>query len=356
MKQDYYKILELDKNATDEDIQKQYRKLVFQYHPDKNPGNKEAEEKLKKINEAYSVLSDKQKRNNYDTTGSAEGFGGFGGNSGSQGYHQDFGFNMEDIFDMFTGGGRDKRREEVNRNIEEKCHITFNESYTGKNVNLSFKKKLKCEGCNGTGSKSQKKTTCKMCAGRGVVNSSIGGFFSVAVTCHQCHGEGKENLDPCHNCNGSGGVLKPVTVQVKIPAGIENSNKIRVMGEGHTGVNGEKNGDLFLYVSVGNSDTFTRNGRDLITELSISLKDLLLGSEIPIKLPNDEIYKLKIQECHNPNDNITVKNLGFKDINKSSVGDLIIKLKIKMPKKLNTSQKEMLNKIFNSDESTNSWW
>ncbi|OED45765.1 hypothetical protein AB836_00045 [Rickettsiales bacterium (ex Bugula neritina AB1)] len=354
MSKDYYSVLEINKSASDEEIQKQYRKLVFKYHPDKNPGNKEAEEKLKKINEAYDVLSNPQKRKNYDTTGNPEGSHGFGGDGGHY-YSNMGGFNVEDIFDMFTGGGK-KNHQEVNLNIEKQSTITFNESYTGKNINLSFEKKLKCETCNGSGSRSNRKSNCRMCAGRGVVNSSIGGFFSVNITCNKCNGEGKENIDPCNSCRGTGGVLKNVTIQVKIPAGIENGSKIRVVGEGHVGVNGERNGDLFLHVYVKSSDKFYREGRNLIIKLPVELRNMLLGGTITIPLPNGENHNLTIKECQNFNKNIIVKNLGFKDINRSLTGDLIIIPEIIIPKNLTEKQKEILKHFFEEQEKNSSWW
>lgn len=357
--EDYYKTLGVEKTATIDEIKKQYRKLALKYHPDRNPNNKkEAENNFKKINQAYEVLSDPQKRQNYDYGGSGEGFdfdfgsqqGGFnfkdftGGQQGS--------FNFDDIFkDVFGGFGQ--RSSSRGSDVEEHIHLTFEESYTGKSTIITLKKKVVCDTCSGSGSKNGKTQTCSRCGGSG--RTPLMGHY-ISQSCNVCNGTGEVIRDACDKCGGAGVEKKNVEVKVDIPAGVENNMKLRFPGYGNSGKKNQTNGDLLLQCSVGTHKTFTRKESDLHMNLEVNLRDIILGAKIPIVLPNKKTYNLDIISGHSPSKEIRVSGLGFPQINSRQVGALIITLQLKIPKKLNEEQKDAFEKFITSLEKSHSWW
>jgi molecular chaperone DnaJ len=361
MKENYYDILGVSKNATPEEIKQQFRKLALKYHPDRNKDNlKEAEEKFKKINEAYEALSDPQKKKQYDTFGTTDSNNGGGGFDFSDfsGFGQQGGsFNFEDIFkDMFGGGFGGQQRSTTGEDVEETITLTFDEAYTGKNTKIKIKKNIGCGQCNGTGSKNNKQQTCNNCNGSGVVRSSIMGMY-MSQTCNKCGGNGSVIKDPCEKCHGYGIEKKLTEVDLDIPAGVENNMKLRFSGLGHSGKNGKNPGDLILHCYVTTSKIFTRKDYDLCMNLNVSLKDVLYGNKINVTLPGNKKVEINIpagQEIHKP---LKITGLGFHQINSRNIGSLIITFHLDLPKKLTASQKELLDKFFDSlDEKKSSWW
>lgn len=356
MKEDYYNIMELNPNATQEEIKSQFKKLVLKYHPDKctDPNKKkEVEEKFIKIKKAYEVLSDPKKRKQYDTMGTtdenAQNFGGF-----------DFNFNgdemnFEDIFkDMFGGfssGGN--KSERGNKNIEISLNLSFEEAYSGVKKNINLKKKVSCDSCHGSGSSSGKKQTCGSCGGSGTTPTSFMGLY-ISKTCGNCNGSGEVIRDPCNKCNGSGIEKKNVDITLDIPAGVDNNMKLCFKGYGNSSKYG--NGDLIVNFSIENHKIFTRKENDLLMNLNITIKDLILGKKTSILLPDNRSISIEILPGHSPNEKIKVSRMGFKTINSNSHGSLLINLILEIPKKLNSNQKELFEKFFNSLESNNNWW
>ena len=272
MSQDLYETLGVSKGASDSEIKKAYRKLAMKYHPDKNPGDKSAEQKFKEATNAYDVLKDPGKRQQYDTFGSTDGpRGGFDG-FGSGGFESS---SFSDIFNEFfgdTGGRRSTGRSAQNRgsDLRYNLEVSLEEAYNGAEKEISFSCASKCSSCKGTGSSSNKAAeSCSSCNGAGKVRMQQG-FFIVEKTCHDCGGSGKTIADPCRICNGSGRTEKQKTLKVKIPSGIEEGNKIRLDGEGEIGVRGAKAGDLYIYVSVKSHDFFRRQGSALYCSIPVT--------------------------------------------------------------------------------------
>ncbi len=294
-KRDYYEVLGLKKGAGDDEIKKAFRKMAMKYHPDKNPGNKEAEEKFKEINEAYSVLSDPDKKSKYDRFGFAgvdpNAGGGFGGGSGFGGFGGAGGF--EDIFDMFGGmfgggfGGGQQRRNngpKKGRDLQKAITITFEEAAFGCKKELEINKYVACPTCKGEGTKpGTSKKTCPKCGGSGQISqmqrTPFGQFQSV-TQCDQCGGTGQINETPCEDCRGTGKVRKTVKISVDIPGGVDNESVIPIRGQGEPGVNGGPNGDLYIVISVKPHKVFKRNGSDLYLDIPISFDQAALGAEI----------------------------------------------------------------------------
>jgi molecular chaperone DnaJ len=356
MKEDYYEILGVSKNATPEELKQQYRKLALKYHPDRNTNDKKnAEEKFKKINQAYEVLSDPQKKQQYDNFGTADGnqnFNGFDFGGGQTG-----GFNFEDIFkDVFSGFGGGGATSRKAPDIEEAVSLTFEESYTGKQILMNVKKNVSCTGCNGSGSRNGKTQTCSSCNGSGHVRTSVMGLY-MSQSCGRCHGEGSVIKDPCDRCHGSGIEKKISEVKVDIPAGVENYMKLRFPGLGNGGKKTQQNGDLILQCNVGSSKTFKRIDNDLHLIIDVTLKDIILGANLPVILPNKKTVEVIIPNGHSPAKEIRMNGLGFPQINSRSVGALIIALNLKLPKKLNDDQLKLFENFMDSlDKKTSSWW
>ena len=368
---DYYAILGVDKNASDEEIKKAYRKMAKKWHPDANPNNrKEAEEKFKEVGEAYSTLSDPQKRRMYDQFGSAaangnysgfngfNGFnGGFGGFGGGNYTYSTSGFGFDDVVDDFVssifGGGFGRSSRTSNPNSPRKGNdlrynvdVTFEEAFTGTHKEIVVNKNEKCDTCHGTGAKPGTSVqTCSKCHGTGKVKKaqSLAGFATIqtVVACDECRGTGKVIPNPCETCKGKGTVRKQVTLNVEIPAGINDDQTLVVQGKGEPGVNGGPYGDLYVTVRVKKSNIFTRNGDNVECIIPITITQATLGANIKVPTVTGEEEEFTIPDGTQSGTKFTLKNKGFKKIHSNSSGDLIFTVQVQTPKKLTKEQREL---------------
>jgi molecular chaperone DnaJ len=351
-KRDYYDVLGVNKSASPEDIKSAYRKLAVKYHPDKNPGDKSAEEKFKEASEAYGILSDKSKKENYDNFGHAAfenggggqgGFGGFGGFNGS-----DFSDIFEDFFGDFGGGGRrSNRRSSSNRgsDLRYDLSITLEEAYAGKKQNIQFSTSEKCNTCKGNGSKpGHSPDRCTYCGGNGRVRTNQG-FFTVQQTCPQCAGSGEEITNPCNDCNGQGNKQTSKKLAVSIPQGVDDGTRIRLSGKGEAGTRGGANGDLYLFINVKSHELFKRSDENLYFECPISIADAALGTTIEIPTIDGGKAKIKIPEGTQSGKQFRLKGKGMPYMRGSGDGDLFVQINTEVPISLNKEQKELLEKF-----------
>lgn len=347
----YYEILGVSKGASDDEIKSAYRKLAIKYHPDKNKGNKEAEDKFKEATEAYEILRDPQKRSAYDQFGKAgvnAGAGGYGGGFG-QGAYTDFSDifgNFEDIFEGFFGGRRGRgghvhRGSDLRYNLE----ISLEDAAMGKEVKIEVPRNETCSDCNGTGAaKGTTPSTCPDCGGTGQIRRAQG-FFSVTSTCGRCGGRGKIVTNPCKTCHGQGLVEKRRTINIKIPPGVENGSRLKVSGEGEAGPNGGPHGDLYVVTQVRKHPVFERNGSDLIVVKNISISLACLGGEIDVPTIEGKTISLKIPEGTESGQIFRMKGLGIPYIGAYGKGDQHVVVKVTIPKKLSKRQKELLEEF-----------
>lgn len=365
-KEDYYKLLNVNKDASADEMKKSYRKLAMQYHPDRNPNNKEAETKFKAIAEAYEVLSDPQKRAAYDSYGHAAfggggnrggaggGFGGFGQgfNPGSAGFSDMFG----DIFEDLMGGGSGRRSTSFNSrgsDLRYNIEISLEEAFKGKQSKIKFSCATACQTCNTTGSASKKEPEkCSTCGGRGTIRAQQG-FFAIERTCHACNGVGKKIKDPCSSCKGEGRINKEKNLSVSVPAGIEDGNRIRLSGEGEAGVRGGQAGDLYIFVSIKKHSIFERDGADLHCRIPIKMSTAILGGSIEVPCIDNTIVKFTIPEGTQHDAKFRIKGKGMIRMNSKTQGDLYIHIAIETPVKLTDRQKELI-KEFTSLETSGS--
>lgn len=349
-KRDCYEILGISKSATDDEIKKAYRRMAKQYHPDANPGNKEAEDKFKEVNEAYSILSDPDKKSNYDRFGYAgvdpsAGGGGFGG--GFSG-----GFDMGDIFDMFGGmfGGGSSRGSRANApmqgdDVGVRVTIDFNEAVFGCKKDVSFTRTESCGECGGSGAaKGTSAQTCRKCGGRGTITvqkRTPFGMMQSSQACDECGGSGKIIQTPCKECRGNGRVRKNKTLEVNIPAGIDNGQRIALHGQGDSGINGGPAGDLIIQVAVRRHEYFVRDGFNLHLELPITFAQAALGAKITIPTP-DGSGELTIPEGTQSGTTFSVRGKGVPRVNGRGRGDLLVTVSVETPKGLSKKQKDLL--------------
>src|SRR5210317_809705 len=348
-KRDYYDVLGVNKNASPEDIKSAYRKLAVKYHPDKNPGDKAAEDKFKEASEAYGILSDKNKKENYDNFGHAAfengggGQGGFGGFGGS-----DFSDIFEDFFGDFGGGGRrNSRRSSSNRGSDLRYDLAINleEAYSGKKQNIQFSSSDKCTTCKGNGSKPGfSADRCTYCGGNGKVRSNQG-FFTVQQTCPQCSGSGEEITNPCSDCGGSGNKQASKKISVTIPKGVDDGTRIRLAGKGEAGSKGGASGDLYLFVNVHSHDLFKRSDENLFFEFPISFADAALGTTIEIPTIDGGKAKIKIPDGTQNGKQFRLKGKGMPYMRGSGNGDLYVQVNTEVPISLNKEQKALLEKF-----------
>ncbi len=351
-KRDYYDVLGVNKTADSAEMKKAYRKLAMKYHPDKNQGDKEAEDKFKEINEAYEVLSDETKRRNYDQFGhegvNGQGFGGsggYGGFGGSGGFDDIFG----DIFgDMFGGGfgGRPRRRgPERGADIKQRVSITFEEAAFGKKVQVKMNRSEECDECHGSGAKPGTSTkTCPTCNGSGQVQSvqrTPFGNIASTRTCSTCNGEGEVIDSPCTKCHGKGNIRKTKTIEVDIPAGIDEGQMIKLSGQGELGAKGGPRGDLYIEISVKQHQLFTREGYDVYLEMPITFAQAALGDKIQVPTLDGKV-EYDIPEGTQTGTVFRLKSKGIPKLRSSSRGDQYIKVTVEVPKKLNDKQKELI--------------
>lgn len=351
-KRDYYEILGLKKGASDDEIKRAFRKLAMKYHPDKNPGDKKAEEEFKQVNEAYSVLSDPDKKEKYDRFGHAgvDPNAGFGGGGGFGGFGGAGGF--EDIFDMFGGmfggggGGQRRRNGPMKGNdLQKSMTITFEEAAFGTKKDMQISKYVQCETCKGTGAKpGTSKTTCSKCGGSGEIHTmqkTPFGTFQSASPCPDCNGTGQVNEHPCQDCGGSGKVRKTVRIAVDIPAGVDNDSVISIRGQGEPGSNGGPSGDLYVVLNVKKHKLFDRKGQDLWLEIPISFNQAALGDEITVPTLEGKV-SYKIPAGTQPGTVFRLKNKGVKSVRSSRMGDLYVRVILEVPTKLSGKQKKAI--------------
>ena len=357
-KRDYYEVLGLQKGASDEEIKKAFRKMAMKYHPDRNPDDKEAEEKFKEVNEAYGVLSDPDKKSKYDRFGHAgvDPSAGFGGGAGGFGGFGGF----EDIFDMFTGGGGcggfggfggQQRRNNGPRkgaDLQKAISITFEEAAFGCKKEIEISKFVKCGTCNGEGTKpGTSKKTCPVCNGSGQVTSvqrTPFGQFQSVTQCGNCGGTGQVNESPCDDCKGTGKVRKSVKIAVNIPAGVDNESVIPIRGEGEPGTNGGPNGDLYIVLSVKPHKMFKRNGSDLYLEIPISFDQAALGADITVPTLEGKV-SYKVPAGTQPGTTFRLKGKGVRNVRTDKMGDLYVKVNLEVPTKLNHKQKKAIEEM-----------
>lgn len=358
-KRDFYEVLGVSKDASDEEIKKAYRKLAKKYHPDLNPGDKEAEEKMKEVNGAYEILSDKEKRAKYDQFGHAGvdpsyGAGGFSG--GFSGDFGDFG-DLGDIFGSFFGGGfsgggrsSSQRRNAPRRgdDISVRLTLTFEEAAFGCTKDITVTRVEKCSTCNGTGAKAGTQAeTCPTCGGSGQVRTTQRtpfGVFQSSTVCSTCGGKGKIIKTPCETCDGKGYVRKKFTVSVKIPAGINEGQTISVGGQGSAGMNGGPNGDIYVTVTIAPHDIFTRKGSDVLVELPVTFVQATLGATLVVPTIDGKV-EYNLPEGTQPGAVFRLKNRGIQNLHGRGRGDQYIKVNVEIPKNLSKSQKDILKKF-----------
>jgi molecular chaperone DnaJ len=355
MSKDYYNILGIQKGATDDEIKKAFRKKAHEYHPDKKTGD---EAKFKEVNEAYQVLSNKQKRAQYDQFGSDFVNGQAGGQGGFGGFSQGgININMDDLGDMFGGfgdifgfgGGSGRSKGQRNgADMQMALDLSFTEAVFGAEKNLSLRKKVKCGHCKGNlAEPGTKINTCSTCGGSGRVNKvqrTILGNMQVQAVCDDCQGEGKTYEKKCTKCGGSGVVIDNVNLKVKIPAGINDGESIRLSGQGEAGEAGAPAGDLYLRIRVENSKDFVREGYDIKTQKEISFTQAALGDKIEIETIEGKV-KLKIPAGTQSGTIFKIKNKGVVRLQGSGKGDHFVKVRIKTPTTLNRKQKELLKEL-----------
>ena len=362
-KRDYYEVLGVDKNATADDIKRAYRKLAVKYHPDKNPGNKEAEEKFKEAAEAYSVLSDSDKKMKYDQFGHA-GVDGAGPDfSGGFGNLNDI---LNDLFGGAFGGGLGgfsgfgggfgggQRRERVykGRDIRVRVKLTLEEIAKGVEKEISIEKNVPCPDCGGRGARNSSDVkTCPACNGTGQVQRVVNSFLGQTVTystCQQCGGEGKIISNPCHTCNGTGLVRQRETIKVKIPAGVEAGMQMTVQGEGHAAKNNGINGDLLVVIEEQEHPDFRREGSNLLYTKVISIVDAMLGCEVEIPCLDGK-YKVKVEPGTQSGTVVRLRGKGLPSVNSYGTGDLYVKIAVWIPKKLTKDEKALFESMRHND-------
>jgi molecular chaperone DnaJ len=362
-KRDYYEVLGLSKNATDDEIKKAYRRIAIKWHPDRNPGDKEAEEKFKEAAEAYDVLHDPQKRQQYDQFGfeglSGGGFGGFGGG----------GFSMDDIFSMFGdvfgghggfgggfgGFGGGQRAQQRGADLRIKVTLTLQEIATGTTKKFKVKKDIACTHCHGTGAENGSGSeTCPTCHGSGVVTRTTRTMFGMMQTqseCPTCHGEGRVIKNKCHECGGTGVVKGEEVVEIKIPAGVAEGMVVNVPGKGNAGPRGGINGNIQVYIAEEPDDTFVRDGNDVIYNLLLDFPTAVLGGTVEIPTIEGSKVKIKIEPGTQPGKTLRLRGKGLPAVQGygSGVGDLVVNISVYVPKTLSRDEKKAIESLRGSD-------
>lgn len=365
-KRDYYEVLGIDKNASEDEIKKAYRKLAIKYHPDRNPDSKEAEEKFKEAAEAYDVLHDPQKRQQYDQFGfNAPGAGGFGG------FGETGGFSMDDIFSMFGdvfgghggfggfsgfgGEGSRQRPQYRGSDLRLKVKLSLQEIATGVTKKFKVKKDVTCTHCHGSGAENGSKSeTCPTCHGSGVVVKTVRtmlGMMQTQTECPTCHGEGSVIKDKCHQCHGTGVVKGEEIVEIKIPAGVAEGMVVNVPGKGNAGQRNGINGNIQVYIEEEENDTFIRDGQDIVYNLLLDFPTAALGGEVEIPTLEGTRVRIKIDAGTQPGKTLRLRGKGLPAVQGygSGKGDLVVHISVFVPKTLNREEKNMLESLRNND-------
>ncbi|MCU0848108.1 MAG: molecular chaperone DnaJ [Spirochaetes bacterium] len=356
-KRDYYEILGVNKTAGEDEIKQAYRKMALKYHPDRNKGDKESEEKFKEATEAYEILRDPKKRASYDKFGheGVSGFEGFG-----RGAYSDFSdifgdFDFGDIFEGFFGsafGTRSRGRGPRTRrgsDIQYDLSISLEEAASGKEVQIEIPRRETCDACGGTGSAGKSKpVVCPVCNGTGQIRQTQG-FFSITQPCYKCRGEGKIITSPCKVCGGTGLKEKKRTITVKIPAGVESGSRLKITGEGEHTVEGGIKGDLYVVIHVKNHPHFERLGNDIVSVIDVSFSLVCLGGEIEVQTIHGNKAKMKIPAGTENGQVFRLKGNGIPYLGSYGKGDQLVKINIRVPKKLSPRQKELLKEFSKID-------
>jgi molecular chaperone DnaJ len=344
-KRDFYEILGVAKTASEGEMKSAFRKAAMQYHPDRNPGNKEAEARFKELNEAYQHLSDAQKRAAYDR------FGHAAFEQGGGGMNDGFASSMSDIFDDLFGdimgrrGGRGQGGRERGADLKYNLEITLEDAYRGKTANIKMPTSVVCETCNGSGAKTgSKPITCKTCAGHGRVRVQQG-FFAIERTCTSCQGRGQIIENPCDRCTGAGRVVRERALSVNVPAGVEDGTRIRLTGEGEAGARGAGSGDLYIFLSVKPHPFFQRDGADLYCRVPISFVQAALGGEFTVRTLDGGDAKVKIPEATQSGRQLKLRGKGMPILRSRDFGDLYIQAVVETPQNLTRRQRELLQEF-----------
>lgn len=358
-KPDYYETLGVARDADEKALKSAFRKLAMKYHPDKNPGDAEAEHKFKEIGEAYEALKDPQKRAAYDRFGHAAfenggmGGGGFGpGGFGGGGFADIF----EDIFGEMMGGGRSRRSggRERGADLRYNMEISLEEAFTGKTAQIRVPTSVSCDECSGSGAKpGTQPSTCPTCGGNGRVRAAQG-FFSIERTCPQCHGRGQIISDPCTKCSGHGRVDEERSLSVNIPAGIEDGTRIRLAGEGEAGTRGGPAGDLYIFLSVRPHEFFQRDGADLFCKVPISMTTAALGGQFDVSTLDGSQARVKVPEGTQHGKQFRLKGKGMPVLRQPAIGDLYIQVVVETPQSLSRRQRELLEEFESISSKENS--
>jgi molecular chaperone DnaJ len=346
-KRDYYEVLGVSRSANDGELKSAYRKLAMQYHPDRNPGDKKAEEKFKEAAEAYAVLADAGKRSAYDRFGhagvSAASGAGAGFDPETFGDFADILGNMFGFGDLF-GGGRRRGGPQRGADLRYDLEITFAESATGAEPTIQIPRQEPCDTCNGSGAAAgSSPTTCSMCRGQGQVRRQQG-FFTIAVTCPQCRGAGRTIAKPCQTCHGAGRVTQERKIKVKIPPGISDGQQLRLQNEGEAGAGGGPAGHLYVVIHVQEHEFFRREGNHLFCEVPVNFTTLALGGEIVVPTL-DGPERTKVPDGTQTGTTLRLRGKGMPDVNGRGRGDLLVTVQVQTPKKLNKEQRHLLEQL-----------
>jgi len=343
-KADFYTTLGVARDAKAEDLKRSYRKLAMQHHPDRNPGDKGAEAKFKELNEAYDILKDDQKRGAYDRYGHAAFEQGGGGGFQAGGFGAG---GLGDIFDQMFGdmAGRGRGRSRSGADLQTQIEIDLAAAFTGTKTDLRVPTRVRCDACNGTGSEGKTEAaTCGTCRGAGKVQAQQG-FFLIERTCPTCGGAGRLVKNPCKVCQGAGTVARERTLQVAVPAGVEDGTRIRLTGEGEAGPPGASPGDLYVHVAIRQHEIFQRDGANIYCRVPMPMTQAALGSEIEVPVIDGSRAKVKIPAGSQTGDQFRLRGKGFSVLRSQARGDMVIQIAIETPQHLTRRQRELLTEF-----------
>ncbi|UAT42789.1 molecular chaperone DnaJ [Anaplasmataceae bacterium AB001_6] len=353
-KADYYEVMGIDRSASQEEIKKKFRKLALKYHPDKNTDKQTASEKFKEISNAYEVLGDPKKREQYDRFGHADensGFGHQGGFGGTSGFGNDFSEIFEDLFGHSFGGRTNSRRSQKSSaingaDLRYDLNLTLEQAFAGTTIPIKYSTFVKCDNCNARGSTNSSipYKTCSTCNGNGVIHLQQG-FFTVERSCHTCNGTGQTIKDPCTKCSGEGRYKKQKNIDAKIPAGVDNGFKVRIKDAGEAGMRGGSSGDLFLYITVSPSNIFKRQGNNLCCDIPIKMSTAILGGKIESPSIDGGKIRVNVPEGTQHGSLLRVKGKGMMKLHSTVRGDLLINVIVEIPVNVNQRQKQLLEEF-----------